>query len=359
MRRFAVWAIGIVAVLVAAGGIALQNASVDTWLFTRAVNSQLSEPAPRIAGPTELSVALCGTGSPLPDTTRAGPCALVGAGNKLYIVDTGIDAARNLMLWRVPLQDVAGVFITHLHSDHIGELGEIQLQTWVAGRRVPLKVYGPPGIEKVVAGFNEAYAMDDAYRIKHHGADFLPPEAAHMQAVTIDLNGMDTKRALKTDDGLKVTAIRVNHGPVKPAYGYRFDYAGRSVTISGDTSKDENLAHAAMNSDVLVHEALNPELVHMFEQAALAGGMPRAAKIFHDIPGYHTSPIDAAKVANEAHAKLLVYTHLLPILPNAIAERAFMKGVSDVRPQGVILGRDGMIFRLPGGTDRIEQDQLN
>ena len=359
MRRAIVWIIGVIAVLVAAGGIALQDASVDTWLFKRAVMSQMGAPNPRIAGPTELSVAMCGTGSPLPDPTRAGPCALIGAGNKLYIVDTGIDSARNLLLWRVPLQDVAGGFITHLHSDHIGELGEIQLQTWVAGRRTPLKVYGPPGIEKVVAGFNEAYAIDDGYRTKHHGADFLPPEAAHLEAVTIDMSGAGTKTALTTDDGLKVTAILVDHGPVKPAYGYRFDYAGRSVTISGDTVKDDNLAKAALNSDVLVHEALNPELVKIFEQAALAGGRPRAAKIFHDIPGYHTSPIDAAKVANEAHAKLLVYTHLLPILPNAIAERAFLKGVSDVRPTGVVLGHDGMIFRLPGGTDRIEQDTLN
>jgi ribonuclease Z len=160
------------------------------------------------------------------------------------------------------------------------------------------------------------------------------------------------------NDGVVVTAIRVSHGPVKPAYGYRFDFAGRSVTISGDTAPDDNLARAANDTDVLVHEALSPELVKIFEDAATQSGRLRAAKIMHDIPGYHTSPIEAAKIANRAHAKLLVFTHLLPVIPNAIAGRAFLRGVSDERPNGLTLGHDGLIVRLPAGTDRIEQASL-
>lgn len=349
--------VGAVAVLAMAGWIALDNPSVDTWLFREGVTRQVSAPNPTIAEKDELSVALCGTGSPLPDPTRAGPCTLIGAGDRIYIVDTGIDSARNLLLWRVPLDKIAGIFITHLHSDHIGELGEFRLQTWVAGRRTRLKIYGPPGIERVVAGFNEAYAIDSGYRTAHHGADFLPPAAADLVAVPVDLGGMPTATAFESD-GLKVTAIRVNHGPVKPAYGYRFDFAGRGVTVSGDTAPDENLAHAALNSDVLVHEGLSPELTKIFEEATRRAGRVRAAKIFHDIPGYHTAPVEAARIANEAHVKLLVFTHLLPILPNGIAERAFLKGVSDVRPEGVVLGHDGLIVRLPGHSTEIEQDTL-
>jgi ribonuclease Z len=357
MRRWPFVVAGALAVLFAAGWIALEIPSVDIWLFREGVTRLVVRPDPTIAGPNELAVALCGTGSPLPDVTRAGPCTLIGAGEHLYVVDSGIDSARNLLLWRVPLEKIDGVFITHLHSDHIGELGELRLQTWVAGRRTPLKVYGPPGIERVVAGFNEAYAIDSFYRTAHHGADFLPPAAADMVAVVIDLGSALTGPAFDAN-GLKVTAIRVNHGPVKPAYGYRFDFAGRSVTVSGDTAADENLAHAAKGSDILVHEGLAPKLVRIFEDATLAAGRPRSSKIFHDIPGYHTAPVDAARIANEAQVKLLVFTHLLPILPNRVAETAFLDGVSDVRPDGVVLGHDGWIARLPGGSDAIETDEL-
>lgn len=359
MRRVLLFVAAGVVLIVTGTWIAL-SIPTEVWMYREGVTRQIQivSRRPVIAGPGELSVALCGTGSPLPDPTRAGPCTLIGAGNRLYIVDTGIDSARNLLLWSVPLEKVAAIFITHLHSDHIGELGEVRLQTWIAGRRERLKVYGPPGIERVVAGFNEAYAIDTGYRTAHHGADFLPPAAADLTAVPIDLGGGGTALALDSE-GLKVTAIRVNHGPVKPAYGYRFDFAGRSVTISGDTAADENLAHAAHGSDVLVHEALSPELTRIFEDATRAAGRTRTSKIFHDIPSYHTTPVQAARIANEAHARLLIFTHMLPILPNAIAERAFLKGVSDVRPKGVVLGHDGLIVRLPGHSTRIEQDMLH
>jgi ribonuclease Z len=163
-----------------------------------------------------------------------------------------------------------------------------------------------------------------------------------------------TARALATPD-LVVTAIRVHHDPVKPAYGYRFDFAGRSVTISGDTAYYKPLAVAARGSDVLVHEAQSNALIAILGAALTAAGNMRPAKIMHDIPGYHTTPVEAAKIANEAHARLLVFTHINPPLPNFIAERAFLDGVSAVRPDGWALGYDGMLIRLPGHSDLIEK----
>jgi ribonuclease Z len=151
----------------------------------------------------------------------------------------------------------------------------------------------------------------------------------------------------------------VDHGPVKPAYGYRFDYAGRSVTISGDTSYYPPLAVAARGSDVLVHEAQSNVLVGILGEALARAGRPRPAKIMHDIPGYHTTPVDAARLANLARAKLLLFTHINPPLPNEIAERAFLDGVSDVRPDGWLLGRDGTLIRLPGHSDVIEKTSVN
>ncbi len=353
MKRIALWVALAGVVIVAGGWLATLSPDVDVWLYRQMAQRVLHAP-PVLANPGELSVLLCGTGSPLPDRSRAGPCALIAAGGDYYLVDAGLDSARNLMLWQIPLDRIRGVFLTHMHSDHIAELGEIRLQTWVAGRNAPLKVYGPPGIETVVAGFNEAYALDSGYRTAHHGAAFLPPGAAALAAVPLPLGNADA-RVMMLAGGLKVTAIRVNHGPVKPAYGYRFDYNGRSVVISGDTSPDENLARAARGADVLVHEALSPELVAILGHALQAAGRVRTAKIMHDIPGYHTSPVDAARIANEAHVRFLVYTHLLPVLPDAIAERAFLRGVSGVRPAGVTLGQDGLLVRLPPHSAEIEQ----
>ena len=359
MRRIIIGTVVALAVLGAAIAAALQSTSVDTWLFRMAVRHALSGGDARLADADTLSVLLVGTGTPLPDVSRAGPSAMIAAGSHLYLVDAGVDAARNLQLWKVPLDRIDGVLITHLHSDHIGGLAEIRLQTWVAGRKGPLKVYGPPGIERVVAGFNEAYAIDDSYRTKHHGAAMLPPEGALLVAVPIVIPAGTTTAPVLEALGLKVTAIRVKHEPANPAYGYRFDYAGRAVTISGDTIYDEDLARGAMNSDVLVHEGLAPELVGIMHDEMLSAGRPRPAKIMHDIPGYHTAPPDAARIANMAHVKLLLFTHLLPILPNAIAVRAFLKGVDDVRPSGVRVGHDGMIVRLPKGSDAVNIDDVD
>ena len=323
------------------------------WMFRRTAFHELARPAPVLAGKNELSALLCGTGSPLPDKTRGGPCTLIAVGDKYYLVDTGLDTARDLLLWRIPLQNIAAVFLTHFHSDHIGDLGEVRLQTWVAGRRAPLAVYGPPGVARVVNGFNEVYALDDGYRTKHHGAAMLPPDAVAMVPRQV-MPGIVFEQ-----DGLRVTAVKVKHEPANPAYGYRFDFKGRSIVISGDTAPDEDLARLAKGADILIHEGLNPEMVGVMHDALAAANHPRQAKIFHDIPGYHTAPVDAARIANEAHVRLLVFSHIIPILPNRFAEKLFLRGVSDVRPEGVELGHDGLVLKLPVGTTGIDEADLH
>ncbi|HEX4295613.1 MAG TPA: MBL fold metallo-hydrolase [Rhizomicrobium sp.] len=347
MRRLVSIALALVAT---AGGawFALTTVPVETWLFRHIAFNAVTKPRPVLAEKNELSVLFCGTGSPLPDKSRGGPCTLIAAGDKLYLVDAGIDSARNLLLWRLPLEKIAGVFVTHFHSDHIGELGEIRLQTWVAGRDVPLPVYGPQGIDQVVGGFNQAYSLDAGYRTAHHGAAMLPPDAVAMVARAI------APGTVLDLDGLKVTAIKVRHDPATPAYGYRFDYKGRSIVVSGDTAPDDNLARAAKGADILVHEGLSPEMVGIMHDALEAGGHARQAKIFHDIPGYHTSPVDAAKIANKAKARLLVFTHIIPMLPNSFAEDLFLHGVSDVRSCCTMLAHDGLVLRLREGSDDID-----
>lgn len=345
-------------VLLVIGVLATRIPSTGLYLFKRLATRRIARGRRHLADSDELAVLLCGTGSPLPDPSRAGPSALVAAGNRLFLVDAGTASVRNLLLWRVPLNQVQAVLVTHFHSDHIAELDEINLQTWVSGRDAPLRVCGPPGVDEVVTGFNQAFGQDAAYRSAHHGEDFLPPAAARMQAVTVAIpSESDTALVLQSED-LTITAIRVQHDPVEPAYGYRFDYKGRSVVISGDTIADKNLAHAARDADVLVHDALNPQMVAALGEAMTATGNLRPAKIMQDVPGYHASPIDAAEVANTAGARLLVFTHMVPMLPNAAAERLFLSGVSAVRPNGVRLGHDGLLIRLPAHSTAINTTTL-
>jgi len=208
-----------------------------------------------------------------------------------------------------------------------------------------------------VHGFSEAYAEDTRFRTAHHGAALLPPERAAMIATTIQLGSADEARVLD-EDGLVVTAFAVAHDPVKPALGYRFDWRGRSVVVSGDTRPTENLVMHARGADVLVHEAQSNELVHVMEEAARATGETRVAKILSDIPSYHTTPADAAREAVEAGVKLLLLTHFTPPPDNPIIARIFRRDVGQVPPKGMVFGEDGTLVVLPAGSDAVQVTRL-
>jgi ribonuclease Z len=305
--------------------------------------------------PDGLHVALCGTGSPLPDPQRSGPCTAVIAGGRIFIVDAGDGAARTLARMRLPPQRMEATLLTHFHSDHIDGLGALGLMRWAgANASAPLPVYGPSGVERVVAGFNEAYAQDVGYRVAHHGADIVPPTGAGLEARTFALEG---ESAVVFDNGgVKVTAFRVNHTPVDPAVGYRFDYAGRSVVISGDTARSATLEKVGRDADLLVHEALSPELVQLLQRSANASGRPKLAKIFSDVPGYHASPRDAADSARAAGVHALVLTHIVPAMPTRALEPVFLNGATFDGPFWI--GRDGDLVVMPSRGTAIERRRL-
>ena len=349
MRRALGWMIGAGLVLAVVGALAFCIPAVQDFLIRTTV-ARLIVPADGLLAPDALRVALCGTSAPLPHPRRAKSCTAVFAAGRFWIVDTGPSSWNNLALWRVDAAKIGGIFYTHFHSDHIAELGEFNLQTWAAGRPAPLRVFGPPGVERLVAGFTEAYALDTRYRIAHHGAEFLPEAISRMEAVAVVADGPGSVVVLE-EDGLKVSAFPVDHRPIVPAYGYRFDYRGRSVVVSGDTTKTPTLVTAASGADVLVHEAQANHLIAAIGDAAEAAGRGRVAKIMHDIPSYHTTPVEAAEAANAARVRLLVFSHLNPPPPNGLAERPFLRGVTDVRPEGWILGDDGTLVTLPADSD--------
>ena len=132
-----------------------------------------------------LHAVLCGTGSPLPDPNRAAACVAVMAGGQFYLIDVGPGSWEHVQLWGLPRAHLSGILLTHFHSDHIGDLGELNLQAWAGGRREPMKVYGGPGVDRVVEGFNAAYQLDQGYRTTHHGEAVMPSSAWPMVPVTV------------------------------------------------------------------------------------------------------------------------------------------------------------------------------
>ncbi len=306
-----------------------------------------------------LRVLICGSSSPLPHATRARPCTAIFAAGKMWVVDVGTGSWNRVALWRIPAERIGAVLLTHFHSDHIGELGEWDLQTWVAGRSEPLRVIGPEGVERVVAGFEEAYALDAGYRTAHHGADFLNPAVGRMLAAPIAFAEGASSAVVHDADGLRITAFLVDHAPIAPAVGYRFDWRGRSVVVSGDTVKHPGLIAAAQGADVLVHEAQANHIVSVIGEAAGAAGRPRVATLMGDIPDYHTSPVEAAEAANEAGVKLLVMSHLTPPPVNAVAERLFARGVDEVRPSGWALADDGLVIELPAESAAVNTREMD
>jgi ribonuclease Z len=350
VRRLFWWVVGLAAVVAGLVFVGMRIPAVQDLVLRRVAASRMAG-RPELTGGDAMRVLLCGTASPMPHPTRAKACVAVFAGGRFWIVDTGPGSWNHLALWQVDGRNIGGVLLTHFHSDHIGDLGEFNMQTWVAGRDRPLRVFGPPGVERVVAGFTEAYALDSGYRTLHHGADFLPPALGRMEAVPVAGPG---PTVVLDEDGMKITAVAVDHAPVAPAYGYRFDWRGRSVVVSGDTVKDQALTTLARGADVLVHEAQAQHLVALLRREAERLGRDRIAKILADIPSYHTSPVEAAEVANAAGVRLLVLYHLTPPPPAALVERAFVRGVDVVRPRDWVLGDDGLLITLPAGSAAID-----
>jgi ribonuclease Z len=331
---------------------------VQTRLIERMAARALTGDRTDLLDDGQLHLVLCGTGSPIADPERASACTAVLAGGHFLLIDAGSGSSRAVALLRLPRARLEGILLTHFHSDHIGELGEATLQSWVAGRRTPLLVYGPPGVEDVVAGFRQAYIFDTQYRVAHHGAEAMPPAAGGAEARVVSLPAPDGTAVVFDADGLRISAFSVDHEPVVPAYGYRIDYRGRSAVVSGDTKPSANLVRHARDADLLIHEALAAHMIAPVTAYARAHDLGRWAKLTSDVVDYHTTPVQAAEEAKAANVRMLVLTHIVPPLPNFVARRMFLQGVSAAWDGRVVLGADGMMFSLPPDSTDIRAEDL-
>ena len=347
MKKFLIYLVAALVIIAIAAMVGLRNPSVQDKVMISVLEGLI--PSSNLPEEDSLSAVICGSRSPIPSPGRAQTCVMVRAGENIYIVDIGDGSASNLRNWGIPFNKIKSVLLTHLHSDHISDLADLHLASWIMQRRkAKLDVYGPQGVGLVTKGFETAYEPDYFFRNTHHGDQIAPLDVAGLNPHTVDLN----QPKIIDEDGLIVTAFEVVHDPVKPALGYRFDYKGRSLVISGDTSYSENLIENSRDVDVLIHEAQANHMINLLRDFNLQMGANLNAKLMEDITTYHTTPVEAAEIANLANVKHLIFYHLTPAPRNLITEIIFLRGVDEVREEWT-LSRDGTMVVLPVESDEV------
>lgn len=255
---------------------------------------------PGRASSQAIKVTLLGTGGPPPAMNRFGPSTLVEAAGQRLVFDAGRGSLLRLAQIGLPLGNIDALFLTHLHSDHVVGIPDLFLTGWVVGRRTsPFRVWGPQGTQRMMTLLEQAFEFDIGIRRSH--------ERAHPAGIAVVARDI-AEGVVYDEGGVKITAFEVDHDPVKPAFGFRIDHAGRSVALSGDTRVSPNLIRHAQGVDLLIHEVVVP--------SSIRRAFPNApAEIVGRIVSYHTTPEQAGEVFARTKPKLAVHTHI--VLPNA------------------------------------------
>jgi ribonuclease Z len=284
---------------------------------------------------SDFKVTLLGTASPQPRSDRFGPSTLVEAGDQKLLFDAGRGVPIRLRQINVPLGKINVLFITHYHSDHTSGIPDVWLTGWLpspyARRTTPFRVIGPVGAKALMSNLEKAYALDIKIRLED---EKLPPEGIATIVEEFDKNGVVYEK-----NGVKVIAFEVEHGPaIKPAVGYRIEFKGRSVVISGDTRYNQNVIKYGTGTDVLVHEVASarPEL--------LAISIPVQRIIAH-----HTTPREAGMVFSQTKPKMAVYTHIVLLFNEKYPEPALDEVIAETRQTysgPLMVGEDLMSFEI-------------
>lgn len=287
------------------------------------------------AASEEMRVTLLGTGSPVPNPDRYSQSTLVEAGSQKLLFDFGRGAPIRLTQLAIPLGEITAGFITHMHSDHVAGLPDVWLTGWIATpfglREAPLLVYGPKGTEAMTANLTEAFSEDIRIR---QADEHLLPEGIAFDAHDIEAGVVYEK------DGVTVTAFDVEHGAlIKPSYGYKIEYGGKTVVISGDTTYDAQVIAAGKGADLLIHEVawVDPRMVEQFPS-------------FKEVLAHHTTPEEAGRVFTEAAPDLAVYAHIVSRGVRGSSQQEILAEMERLTRETydgpLVMGEDLMAFEL-------------
>ena len=285
-------------------------------------------PRPIAAQAARTRLILLGTGGgPRPRRANSAPAQVIVANDTPYVIDCGDGVARQLVIAGVSLDKLRRIFLTHHHSDHNADYGNLIWLAWTAGLRTRLDAWGPPPLKTMTKLFFEMNAYDIDIRIANEGRVPLAP--------LLRVHELKQGGLVMRDDNVRVTAALVHHPPVAPAFAYRFDATDRSIVISGDTARSDNVVKLAHNADVLVHSALYVPAVDR-----LVARVPNAGTLKESIIAHQTSVEDAGRVAEAAGVKTLVLSHLVPPDDPAVTEQMWIDAAGAHFGGKVVVGRD-------------------
>lgn len=301
-----------------------------TFLLGAAAASACATPPGILTSGSRLILLGVG-GGPRPRKVNSASAQVIVVNGALYVIDCGDGVARQLVLAGLSLDKLRHVFLTHHHSDHTADYGNLLLLSWAAGLRSRIDAWGPPPLEEMTRLFFEMNATDIETRIVDEDRIPLQP--------LVRTHEIRDAGLVMQDENVSVRMARVNHPPLRDAFAFRVDAADRSFVISGDTRPSDDLIALAQGADVLVHEALFPAGVER-----IAARSPNAPRLRESIMSHHTTAEDAGRVAQAASVRLLVLSHLVPPDDPDITEKMWLEAAGRYFHGRVVVGRDLMVI---------------
>ncbi len=283
-----------------------------------------------------LELILLGTGSPIYMPHRSGNAQIIRGGDANVLIDVGWGATVRMYQCGVGPPQIDAVFVTHLHSDHTTDFADLLVNRWLGGITKPLRVYGPEGTKSMIAGYRQALEADTRFRFAHHGEQ-LAPVGTECDVTEIAAGPEPTEIATIGD--ITVKAFEVDHRPVMPAYGFRFERGGKTIVISGDTNACPGLLNGSQGADILVADSMNKRMLSVFEDNLRSSGRALQAALLNDGHTYHTDVKDAAEIAQQAGVKHLVLSHIMPPIAEAQIPQ-FTEGLADIFKGEISVGND-------------------
>lgn len=303
----------------------------------------------------KMHIFFCGTGDPQVDmqNIRKPSCLAVVVDGEFFLIDAGEGAAQNLGQLGLPQFNIENIFITHWHSDHFAGLGYVNNVSWISGRKTPLNLWGPYGVDKIAESLNNLYELDVVFRAANR-KNRLNPDYSKITPHLVNPSAGDP--VFKTKN-MTMSPFLVNHEPVMPAMGYEMQYKNCKIVVSGDTSVEADLIPHYSNADVLISEALSNYFGNIVKsKAEKSADKDESLAYYQETLHYHSDTLALAKLAAEHGVKQLFLTHLVPSIPPSEKAKAyFIKGMDEIykKPITVADDQDELVIESVGGECKV------